>query len=56
MKLYKEHTKEPYSFFVNDITLSLDNLDLGRTYNKMSICEKIKAIDSKIKQNKAQYN
>ena len=25
MKLYKEYTKEPYSFSVNDTTLSSDN-------------------------------
>ena len=25
MKLYKEYTKEPYSFLVNDTTLSQDN-------------------------------
>ena len=25
MKLYKDHTKEPYSFLVNDKTLSPDN-------------------------------
>ena len=24
-KLYKDYTKEPYSFFVNDMTLSSDN-------------------------------
>ena len=26
MKLYKDYTKEPYLFLVNDITLSSDNL------------------------------
>ena len=30
--------------------------DLGRTYYKMSVREKIKAIDNKIEKNKAQYN
>ena len=25
MKLYKEYTREPYSFLVNDTTLSSDN-------------------------------
>ena len=29
--------------------------DLGRTYYKMSISEKIKTIDNEIEQNKAQY-
>ena len=31
MKLYKDYTKEPYSFLVNDTTLSYD---LGRTHYK----------------------
>ena len=30
--------------------------NLGRTYYKMIISEKIKTIDNKIEQNKAQYN
>ena len=30
--------------------------DLGRTYYKMSISEKIKTINNKIEQNKALYN
>ena len=30
--------------------------NLGRTYYKMSINEKIKAINNKIEKNKAQYN
>ena len=30
--------------------------DLERTYQKMSISEKIKTTDNKIEQNKAQYN
>ena len=30
--------------------------DLGRTYYKMSISEKIKAINKKIEQHKAQYD
>ena len=29
---------------------------MGRTYYKMGISEKIKTIDNKIEQNKAQYN
>ena len=33
LKLYKDYTKEPYSFLVNDITLLSDNaLQLGITY------------------------
>ena len=45
MKLYKEYTKEPYSFLVNGITLSSGK-------KKLSISEKIKTIDHKIDQNK----
>ena len=30
--------------------------NLGRTYYKMSISEKIKAINDKVDQNKSQYN
>ena len=30
--------------------------NLGRTYYKMSICEKIKTTNNKIKQNETQYN
>ena len=32
------------------------NYDLRRTYYKMNISEKIKVINNKVKQNKAQYN
>ena len=56
MKLYKDYTKEPYSFLVNDATLSSDNkyhYDLEITYYKN---KKIKTIDNKIEQNKAQYD
>ena len=48
MKLYKDYTKKPYSFLVNDATISSD-----------SISDKIKVnnkIDNRIKPNKAQYN
>ena len=42
MKLYKECTKEPYSSLVNDTTLPS-----VRTYYKMIISEKIKALKTK---------
>ena len=32
------------------------HFDLGRTYYKMSISEKVKTIDKKIEGNKAQYS
>ena len=40
MKLYKDYTKKPYSFLVNDTTLSSDNPSSGKSisfpnkYNK----------------------
>ena len=50
MKLCKDYTKEPYSFLVNDTNLSSELI------MKMIVNEKIKTIDNKIEQNKAQYN
>ena len=58
MKHYKEYTKEPYSILVNNTTSSSDN-PLWFTKNlfiTMSISEKIKTINNKIQQKKAQYN
>ena len=59
MKLidYKNDIKEPYSFFVNDATFyHIIHYQLGRTYYKRNISEKIKAIDNKTVQNKTQYS
>ena len=53
MKLYKNYTKEAYSFLLND-NPSYIHEDLGRTYYKMNISEKIKAINNKIEKIKAQ--
>ena len=56
-KLFKDDNKEPYSFLVKGTTLSPDNkLDLGSTFYKMSISEKIKAFNNKIEQMKAQFD
>ena len=57
-KLYKDYAKEPYSFLMNDTTLSSDNplRFRKRLIIKMSISEKIKAINNKIRKKKAQYN
>ena len=46
MKLYKNYSKELFSFLVNDTAF----------YFKITVNEKIKAVDNKIEQNKAQYN
>ena len=50
-KLYEKYTKEPYSFLVN-IQLYHQTIyyDLGRTHYKMSIREKVKAINNEIDQ------
>ena len=50
MKLYKNYTKEPFSFLVNNTTLTSS---LGRTYYKMAVNKKMK---KHVEQNKAQYN
>ena len=54
MKPYKDYSKEPYSFLVNDTTLLSESSLRFRC--SMSISKKIKAINNKIKQNKAQYD
>ena len=62
MKLYKDYTKEPCLFLVNDTTLPSYNplrfritiYDL--TCYKMTVTEKIKTIEDKIEENKDQYD
>ena len=58
MKLYKEYTKESYSFYVNNnMILPSDNpLRFRKNLLQMNISEKIKTINNNIEQNKAQYN
>ena len=50
MKLYKDYTKETYSFLVNDTTLSSYNQLHFRKklLQKMTGAEKIKSINNKI--------
>ena len=55
MKLQKDDTKEPFPFLMNYTTLTSD-YPLKFRKPKMSVSEKTKTIDQKIKQNKAQYN
>ena len=55
--LYKDYTKDSFSFLVNNTTLPSDNhKDLRRTYYKMTVSWNDKTIDSKMGRNKAQYN
>ena len=51
INLYKDHTKEPYSFLVNDMTLLADNPII-----KMSISEKLKLKQSITKSSKRKLN
>ena len=56
MKIYKECTKEPYSFLVNDTTLQSDN-PLRFRYNLFGeYNNKIMTIDDQIKSEKVQYD
>ena len=57
MKLCKDYAKEPCSVLVMiQLCHQIIHYGLGRTYYKKAVSEKIKTIDSKIKQNKAQYD
>ena len=56
MKLYKDYTKEPFSFLVNDAILPSDNsLRFMKNLWQNDCSEKIKRINNKINQNKVQY-
>ena len=59
MKLFKEYNKKHFQFFsflVNYTTLSsVFPLRFRNNLYKMTVSEKIKTIDNKIEQNKAQY-
>ena len=53
----KDYTEEPYTFLVNkNIFHQIIHSDLGKTYYKMTVTEKINTIDNKIAQNKVQYS
>ena len=51
MKIYRECTKEPYSFLTIDTTLPASDLLI-----KLIVADQIKILDRKIKQNKVQYD
>ena len=56
-RFYKDYSKEPFSFLVNNTTFPSDNhQNLGRTYYKMTVSGKVKTIDHKMEKNIAQYN
>ena len=49
MKLYKDYTKKPYSFLVNDTTLPSDNsLKFKKAYYKMTVAKKSKKLIIKL--------
>ena len=52
VKLYKNYTKEPFSFLVNDTTLSLGN---PLRFRKKLLAKKSKQLITKLKKNKVQY-
>ena len=57
MKFYKDYTKEPYSFLVNDTTLLWFTIVTKENFViQMHISEKIKTINNKTEQNKAKYD
>ena len=65
MKLYKDYTKKPYSFLVNDTTLSSDNPSSGKSisfpnkYNKNineSFIKKKQKKKTKQKEKQKKYN
>ena len=60
MKIYRECTKEPYSFFTIDTTLLASNSLRFRKncfiLTKMRVADQIKILYRKIKQNETQYD
>ena len=60
MKIYRECTKEPYSFFTIDTTLLASNSLRFRKncfiLTKMRVADQIKILYRKIKQNEGQYD
>ena len=58
VKPYKDYTKNPFSFLVNNTTLSSGNALIFRknVLKKSEKSEKIKTINNKIKQNKTEYD
>ena len=57
MKLYQDYTKERYLLSVNDTTLSSDNsFRFRKNLLENDVTEKVKIIDNKTDQKKAQYN
>ena len=57
MKVYKDYTKEPYLFLVNDATLlSANSLQFRKKLLKKWVLVSKKSVNNKNKQNKDQYN
>ena len=57
VRLYKNYTKEPFSFLLNYTTLSSDNpLRFRKNLLQNDCFEKIKTINTKIEHNKTQYD
>ena len=61
MKIYRECTKEPYSFLTIDTILSSSNplrfrKNLFDTLLNMTVTDQIKILNRKIMQNESQYD
>ena len=58
LKIYRNCTKESYSFLSIDTTLLADNPKefFGFSFIKMTLTEQFKILDDKIKANEAQYH
>ena len=60
MKIYRKHTSKPYSFLTTDTTLPTDDplrfREISLFHYKITLVDKIKTLDNKIKANQAQYD
>ena len=60
MKIYRKHTSKPYSFLTIDTTLPTDDplrfREISLFHYKITLVDKIKTLDNKIKANQAQYD
>ena len=56
LKIYRNCTKEPYSFLTTDTTLPADDpMRFRKNFSDSPLIEQVKILDDKIKANKAQY-
>ena len=56
LNIYKECTKEPYSFLTIDTKLPASKKFFFWIFIKMTLTDELKILDDKIKENQAQYD